>query len=37
MAGEVQFTEKRKGVALAYRHENAEVQATGVLWLGGFM
>jgi pimeloyl-ACP methyl ester carboxylesterase len=37
MAGEVQFTEKRNGVSLAYRHENAEVQATGVLWLGGFM
>lgn len=36
MAGEVQFTEKRGGIALAYRHENAGASATGVLWLGGF-
>jgi alpha-beta hydrolase superfamily lysophospholipase len=36
MAGEVQFTEKRAGIALAYRHENAGASATGVLWLGGF-
>jgi pimeloyl-ACP methyl ester carboxylesterase len=37
MAGEVEFTEKRGGIALAYRHENAGAPATGVLWLGGFM
>ncbi len=37
MAGEVEFTEKRRGIALAYRHENAEAAATGVLWLGGLM
>jgi len=36
MAGEVEFTEKRDGIALAYRHENAGAPATGVLWLGGF-
>ncbi|MGH6873380.1 MAG: alpha/beta hydrolase [Aestuariivirgaceae bacterium] len=37
MAGEVQFTEEPGGIALAYRHENADAPATGVLWLGGFM
>jgi alpha-beta hydrolase superfamily lysophospholipase len=37
MASEVEFTEKRNGIALAYRHESAEAPATGVLWLGGFM
>jgi pimeloyl-ACP methyl ester carboxylesterase len=36
MAGEVEFTEKRGGIALAYRHENAGAATTGVLWLGGF-
>ena len=37
MADEVKFTQKRNGIALAYRHENAEAAATGVIWLGGFM
>src|SRR5215207_1992236 len=37
MAGAVEFTEKRSGIALACRHENAEAAATGVLWLGGLM
>ena len=37
MTGGVEFTEKRNGIALAYRHENAGAAATGVLWLGGFM
>jgi len=37
MAGEVEFTQNQSGIALAYRHDNAEEPATGVLWLGGFM
>jgi alpha-beta hydrolase superfamily lysophospholipase len=37
MTGEVQFNAERNGIALAYRFENAESPATGVMWLGGFM
>src|SRR5688572_13977635 len=36
MASEVQFKD-RNGIALAYRHENADAPTTGVMWLGGLM